>query len=501
MTAPRDRRILVTGATGYIGSRLTPRLVSEGYAVRVLTRAAARVADREWSHQVEICEGDATSDRALAAACEGVDVAYYLLHSMDGSGDFVERDRELARRFGLAAQKAGVGRIVYLSGLHPEGELSDHLASRVEVGHLLMASGVPTAVLQAAVIVGSGSASFEMIRHLTNRLPVMTTPRWVNNRIQPIAIRDVLYYLLAAATMPLARSRSYDIGGPDVLRYGEMMQIYAHVAGLTRRRILVLPVLTPKLAGLWIGLVTPVPPRIGRALIESLSTDAIASERDIDAVIAPPSGGKTRYRDAVALALRRIDSGDVETTWADASATGAPADSLPSDPSWAGEVVYTDDRSVECNATVEQLWQVVEGVGGENGWYSFPLAWTIRGWLDRLTGGVGLARGRRNRHVLHTGDALDFWRVEKIERPHLLRLRAEMRTPGGAWLEWRLEACGEHTTKLHQRAIFFPKGLAGQLYWYSLLPFHGIIFTGMANNIAVAAGRVPRIPRAGRDGA
>jgi len=440
------------------------------------------------SPTTEVVAGDLFDPASLDHALAGIAVAYYLVHSMGAHGDYLEKDRVAARNFGDAARRAKVRRIVYLGGLHAESDqLSTHLRSRSQVGEILVNSGVPALVLQAGVVIGSGSASFEMIRHLSNRLPVMATPRWVNNRIQPIAVRDVLYYLLGAATAELPCSRTYDIGGPDVLRYGEMMQIYADVAGLARRRILVLPVLTPKLAGLWIGLVTPVPPRIGRALIESLSTDAVAAEHDIDAIIAPPPGGTTGYRDAVALALRRIENGEVETTWANASPTGRPADPLPSDPSWAGDAIYTDDRSLDCDATVGQVWQVVEGVGGENGWYSFPLAWTIRGWLDRLTGGVGLARGRRHPHVLHTGDALDFWRVERIQRPELLRLRAEMRTPGAAWLEWRLESRGAHLTRLHQRAIFFPKGLAGRLYWYSLLPFHGIIFTGMLNNIAVAA--------------
>jgi uncharacterized protein YbjT (DUF2867 family) len=481
-------RVLVTGATGYVGGRLAPRLIEAGHRVRALARNPDKISDVPWAADAEVVRGDLTEPDSLDDACRDIDVVYYLVHSMGNPGEFIESERRSAENLAAAARRAGVGRIVYLGGLHADSDrLSTHLRSRSQVGEILLNSGVPTVALQAGVVIGSGSASFEMIRHLTNRLPVMTTPRWVNNRIQPIAVRDVLYYLLAAATAALPHSRAYDIGGPDVLRYGEMMQIYADVAGLPRRRILVLPVLTPKLAGLWIGLVTPVPPRIGRALIESLSTDAVAAEHDIDVIIPPPPGGTTRYRDAVALALRRINDGEVETTWANASPTGKPADPLPSDPSWAGEVIFTDDRRIDCDATVEQVWRVVEGVGGENGWYSFPLAWTIRGWLDRLTGGVGLARGRRNPHVLQTGDALDFWRVERIQRPHLLRLRAEMRTPGGAWLEWRIESRGAHITQLHQRAIFFPKGLAGQLYWYSLLPFHGIIFTGMLNNIAVAA--------------
>lgn len=481
-------RVLVTGATGYIGGRLAPRLVQAGHRVRAMARNPDKISDVPWAAEVDVVRGDLTDPDSLDHACCDIDVIYYLVHSMGARSDFIESERRSAENLAAAARRAGVRRIVYLGGLHAESDrLSTHLRSRSQVGDILVNSGVPTLVLQAGIVIGSGSASFEMIRHLTNRLPVMTTPRWVNNRVQPIAVRDVLYYLLSAATAALPRSRTYDIGGPDVLRYGEMMQIYADVAGLAPRRILVLPVLTPKLAGLWIGLVTPVPPRIGRALIESLSTDAVAVEHDIDAIIPPPAGGTTRYRDAVALALRRIANGEVETTWANASATGAPADPLPSDPSWAGEVIYTDDRSLDCDATIEQVWRVVEGVGGENGWYSFPLAWTIRGWLDRLTGGVGLVRGRRNRHVLHTGDVLDFWRVERIQRPRLLRLRAEMRTSGGAWLEWRLEPRGPQVTRLHQRAIFFPKGVAGRLYWYSLLPFHGIIFTGMLNNIARAA--------------
>ncbi|SHW40881.1 MULTISPECIES: SDR family oxidoreductase [Mycolicibacterium] len=480
-------RVLVTGATGYIGGRLVPRVIEAGHHVRVLARNPDKISDVPWAADVEVVRGDLTDADTLGDACRDIDVIYYLVHSMGNHGEFTEAERRSAENLASAARGADVKRIVYLSGLHTSSDrLSPHLRSRSQVGEILIKSGVPTFVLQAGVVIGSGSASFEMIRHLTNRLPVMTTPRWVNNRIQPIAIRDVLYYLLAAATADLPRSRTYDIGGPDVLRYGEMMQIYADVAGLAKRRILVLPVLTPKLAGLWIGLVTPVPPQIGRALIESLSTDAIVAEHDIDAVIPPPPGGTTGYREAVRLALRRIKNGEVETTWANASPTGAPADPLPSDPSWTGDAIYTDDRSLDSDAAIEQVWRVVEGIGGERGWYSFPLAWTIRGWLDVLTGGVGLARGRRNPNTLYTGDALDFWRVERIERPHLLRLRAEMRAPGKAWLQWELQARGD-TTHLHQRAIFFPKGLAGRLYWYALMPFHGIIFTGMIKNIAAEA--------------
>ncbi|TQC43467.1 SDR family oxidoreductase [Rhodococcus sp. WS4] len=483
-------RVLVTGATGYIGGRLAPRLAAAGYRVRVLARSPDKLTDVPWASDVEVARGDLSDPESLSAAFTDVDVVYYLVHSMGGSDEFEEAERISAENAAEAARTSGVGRIVYLGGLHPDSaDLSPHLRSRTQVGQILIDSGVPTMVLQAGVVIGSGSASFEMIRHLTNRLPVMTTPRWVNNRIQPIAVRDVLHYLVAAAEAPLPRSRTFDIGGPDVIRYGEMMQTYAEVAGLRQRRILVLPVLTPKLAGLWIGLVTPIPRSLGRALIESLHNDAAAAEHDIDDVIPPPKEGLTTYRDAVRLALRRIDNGEVETTWASASPVGAPSDPLPSDPDWAGEIVYTDERTKDCEADADTLWSVVESIGGENGWYSFPLAWSVRGWLDRVVGGVGLTRGRRNPKQLNTGDPLDFWRVERIERGTLLRLRAEMRAPGGAWLEWRVHRVDPDRSRLDQRAIFFPKGVAGQLYWYSILPFHGIIFKGMMENITGSAAR------------
>lgn len=480
----------MTGATGYIGGRLAPRLVEAGFDVRVLARSPQKLQDVPWAKDVEIARGDLDDRATLVEAFTDIDTIYYLVHSMGGADDFVEAERQNAVNVATAAKECGVSRIVYLSGLHPDTpDLSPHLRSRTQVGDILMGSGVPTMVLQAGVVIGSGSASFEMIRHLTNRLPIMTTPQWVNNHIQPIAIRDVLHYLLAAAEAELPVSRTFDIGGPDILTYGDMMKVYAEVAGLMKRRILVLPVLTPKLAGLWIGLVTPIPTQLGRSLIESLSHDAVATEHDIDAIIPPPAEGLTRYRRSVELALRRIETGEVETTWANASAMGAPSDPLPSDPEWAGEVVYVDHRSKECEADSQTLWEVVEGIGGENGWYSFPLAWAIRGWLDRFVGGVGARRGRRNQKRLNTGDPLDFWRVERIDRGSLLRLRAEMLAPGGAWLEWQINPLPGNRSQLDQRAIFFPRGLAGRLYWYAILPFHGIIFRGMLRNITGTAER------------
>lgn len=480
----------MTGATGYVGGRLAPRLVAAGYTVRVLARSPQKLQDVPWADQVEITQGDLDNRASLRDAFADVDVLYYLVHSMSGPADFVEAERRNALDVAAVAHEQGVGRIVYLGGLHPDvPDLSPHLQSRTEVGQILMDSGIPTIVLQAGVVIGSGSASFEMIRHLTNRLPVMTTPKWVNNHIQPIAIRDVLHYLIDAARAPLPASRTFDIGGPDILTYGDMMRQYAEVAGLAKRRIVVLPVLTPTLAGLWIGLVTPIPLQLGRALIQSLSHDAVAKEHDIDAIIPPPPEGLTPYRRAVELALRRIETGEVETTWANASSAGAPSDPLPSDPEWAGEAVYVDRRHTECDTDPATLWAVVEGIGGENGWYSFPLAWSVRGWLDRFAGGVGPHRGRRNQRTLHTGDPLDFWRVERIDRGSLLRLRAEMRAPGGAWLEWEVSALPGGRSRLDQRAIFFPRGLAGRAYWYAILPFHGVIFRGMLRNLAGTAER------------
>ncbi|WP_188545440.1 SDR family oxidoreductase [Rhodococcoides trifolii] len=484
-------RVLVTGATGYIGGRLAPRLHEAGYRVRVLARSPQKLRDVPWAADVEVARGDLGDPESLDAAFADVDVVYYLVHSMGGTKDFHRAERESAENVARAAKGAGVRRIVYLGGLHPtEGELSPHLRSRAEVGEILIDSGVQTVVLQAGVVIGSGSASFEMIRHLTDRLPVMTTPKWVHNRIQPIAVRDVLHYLIEAADAPFDTSRTWDVGGPDVFEYGEMMNLYAEVAGLRKRRMVVLPVLTPRLAGHWIGVVTPIPRGLAMPLIESLQYDAIAHETDITDVIAPPEGGLTSYADSVRLALRRIEDGTVETTWASASDENIPSDPLPSDPDWAGEDVYVDERSRDCNASPELLWEVVEGIGGQNGWYSFPAAWVIRGWLDKVVGGVGLKRGRRDPRKLVAGEALDWWRVEEIERGSLLRLRAEMRAPGGAWLELRVTPLDDgRRSRYEQRAIFFPRGLAGRVYWYAIMPFHGVIFRGMLENITGKAER------------
>ncbi|MFH8612637.1 SDR family oxidoreductase [Streptomyces sp. NPDC018029] len=489
------RHVLVTGATGYIGGRLVPELLAAGHRVRCLARSPHKLRDHPWAGRVEVVRADVTDAASLAAALEGIEVAYYLVHALTTGAGFEDTDRQAAQTFAEQARAAGVARIVYLGGLTPAGvdaaQLSPHLRSRAEVGRIFLASGVPSAVLRAAVIIGSGSASFEMLRHLTERLPVMVTPSWVRTRIQPIAVRDVLRYLVACAGLPGSVNRGFDIGGPDVMTYRDMMRAYAEVAGLPHRLIVPVPLLTPRVSGYWVGLVTPVPHGIARPLAESLRHEVICQEHDIAAYVPDGPGRPLPFTQALRLALRRVQDAQVTTRWSSASVPGAPSDPLPTDPDWAGGSLYTDHRTLVVDAGPQALWRVVEGIGGEHGWYSFPLAWAVRGLLDRLVGGVGLRRGRRDAHRLRVGDSLDFWRVEEIEPGRLLRLRAEMRLPGLAWLEMRVEQDGAGRTRYRQRALFHPRGLLGHLYWWSVAPFHAVVFGGMARNIAEAARREP----------
>ena len=480
-------KVLVTGATGYVGGRLVPKLLEQGYSVRVLAREPHRLDGVPWHDDVEIIQGDLQVRADVARAVSAADVVYYLVHSMSSAGDFEVVERQVATLVAEEAKSAQVKRIVYLGGLHPKGQLSRHLGSRKEVGEILLASGVPTIALQAGAIIGSGSASFEMIRHLTEILPAMPAPKWVRNKIQPIAIRDVLHYLVKSAELPPEINRAFDIGGPDVFRYFQLMNGYAKEAGLKERLILALPVLTPWLASQWVNLVTPIPRSLAVPIIESLLHDAVMKNHDIDDVIPPPAEGLTGFRRSVELALVRMRSGEVETSWRNTEVIGAPSDPLPSDPEWAGHTVYTDSREVTVAAPSDELWKVVESIGGDNGWYSLPVAWAARGLLDKLVGGVGLRRGRRDPDKLLTGDALDFWRVEKIERGSFLRLRAEMKLPGLAWLEFTVTPVGEEHSTLSQRAIFFPQGLGGRLYWFAVTPLHGIVFAGMARSMGKAA--------------
>lgn len=472
-----------------------PVLLGQGHRVRCLVRSPDKLRDHPWAGEVEVVRGDVTDPAGVGAAMEGADVAYYLVHALGTGSAFEDTDRRAARIFGEQARERGVRRIVYLGGLTPpdvpERDLSPHLRSRAEVGRILLDSGVPTAVLRAAVIIGSGSASFEMLRYLTERLPLMITPSWVHTRIQPIAVRDVLRLLAGAARLPADVSRTFDAGGPDVLTYAGMMRHYAAVAGLRRRVILPVPVLTPGLSSRWVGLVTPVPGAIARPLTESLRHEVVCRERDIEAYVPAPPGHPLGFDEAVALAVQRVREAQVDTRWSSAAMPGAPSDPLPTDPDWAGGSLYTDRREQSVAAPPEALWRVIEGIGGENGWYSFPLAWAVRGRLDRLAGGVGLRRGRRDAQHLRVGDSLDFWRVEEIEPGRLLRLRAEMRLPGLAWLEMRVGTDERGRTRYRQRALFHPRGLLGHAYWWAISPFHAAVFGGMARNIAGAAAAGP----------
>ncbi|MDJ1133441.1 SDR family oxidoreductase [Streptomyces iconiensis] len=492
----RGLRVLVTGATGYIGGRLVPELLAAGHTVRCVARSPHKLRDHPWADRIEVVRGDVTDAESLDGAMRDIDVAYYLVHALGTGAGFEETDRRAARVFGEAARAAGVRRLVYLGGLTPEevpeAELSPHLRSRAEVGRILLGSGVETVVLRAAVIIGSGSASFEMLRYLTERLPVMVTPSWVHSRIQPIAIRDVLRYLVGSARVPGGVNRAFDIGGPDVMTYRDMMRQYAEVAALPHRFILPVPMLSPSLSSYWIGLVTPVPRSIARPLAESLRHEVVCAEHDIAEYVPDTPEQPVGFATALELALRKIHEAQVTTRWSSAALPGAPSDPLPTDPDWAGGSLYTDRRQTVVDAPPQVLWRVVEGIGGDNGWYSFPLAWAARGWLDRLLGGVGLRRGRRDAERLRAGDSLDFWRVEEIEPGRLLRLRAEMRLPGLAWLEMYAERDDEGRTLYRQRALFHPHGLLGHAYWWSVAPFHALVFGGMARNIARAAAKEAR---------
>jgi uncharacterized protein YbjT (DUF2867 family) len=482
--------ILLTGATGYIGGRLAPLLVGAGHRVRCLTRSPDKLRDVDWAGDAEVVRGDALVRRDLDAAMAGIDLVYYLVHSIGSGDDFEAQDRRAARNVADAAAAAGVDRIIYLGGLVPPTDqaASPHLASRAEVGQILLDGPVPAVVLQAGVILGSGSASFEMLRYLTERLPVMVTPKWVTSRVQPIAVRDVLSYLLGAAGMPEGTNRRFDIAGPDVLTYRDMMQRYAAIAGLRRRVIIPVPVLSPWLSSQWVNVVTPVPKALAQPLIESLRNSVVASESDIRRYVDIEPVGFDR---AVALALARIRNLDVATRWSGASWPGAPSDPMPLDPAWSGGRAYRDERTCHVDAPPDGLWRVVEGIGGERGWYSWRLAWAVRGLFDRLVGGVGLRRGRRHPDRLNVGEAVDFWRVEELDRPRVLRLRAEMRLPGEAWLEFLVapDDARPGGSVLEQHAYFVPRGLAGHLYWWSVLPFHGIVFEDMLRNLARAAER------------
>ena len=476
--------ILVTGATGYVGGRLVPHLVAGGRRVRCLVRDPGRLQGREWADAVEVATGDVLRPETLGAAFDGVAVAYYLVHSMARGAGFHERDVAAAKVFGRAAADAGVARIVYLGGLgDPDSDLSDHLRSRQETGAALREAGVPVTEFRAAVVVGAGSISFEMIRYLTERLPAMICPQWVYTRVQPIAVDDLLRYLAGALDAPESVGRVVEIGGSDVQTYGGMMTGYARVRGL-RRWLIPVPVLTPVLSSYWVHLVTPIPSTIARPLIEGLRSETVV--RDDTARELFPDIHPVDYASAVRAALATLESGAVETAWSDALVTtahDAPPKVLTTQ---AGMML--ERRQEVVPASPGTVFDVVTGIGGARGYMVYDWAWEVRGALDRLVGGVGLRRGRRDPDELRVGDALDFWRVEAIKPGRLLRLRAEMKVPGAAWLQFETEPRDGGRTLLVQTAFFAPKGLAGLLYWYGLYPVHGRIFSGMIHALAGEAG-------------
>lgn len=475
--------VLVTGVTGYIGGRLVPRLLEAGYRVRVMVRDQNRLQGRAWLNQVEVVQADVFDPVSLPTVMTGVSAAYYLIHSMSGSADFDQRDIQAARNFGEAARTNGVERILYLGGLgDPATDLSKHLRSRQQTGQALQEAGVPVTEFRAAIVVGSGSISFEMIRYLTERVPVMICPRWIFTRVQPIAIGDVLHYLVAALETPQSRSQIIEIGGSDVMTYGEMMLGYARARGL-RRWLLSVPVLTPRLSSYWVHLVTPIPASIARPLIDGLRNEVIV--RDETAQQLFPQIEPMDYPTAVSLALADLEANHIETSWSDALVT-SQGDVVPVALS-TQEGMIIERRQQIVPAPPPTVFKMINRLGGQTGWLYFNWAWRLRGWLDRLVGGVGLRRGRRDPESVRIGDAIDFWRVEAVEPDQRLLLRAEMKLPGRAWLQFEALPYETGQTLLVQTAFFAPKGLFGFAYWYGLYPLHSIIFAGMIRNLAQRA--------------
>ncbi|QDT39240.1 SDR family oxidoreductase [Stratiformator vulcanicus] len=470
--------LFVTGATGYIGGRLVPRLLEAGYEVRCLVRSAAKLEQRPWvDHpQLKIIEGDVEDTDGLAEAMSGCDAAYYLIHSMiSAAGEYADHDRKLAESFASAAERAGVGRIIYLGGLGELGEdLSQHLRSRREVEAALESGGVPVTSFRAAMIIGSGSASFEILRYLVERLPVMITPKWVRTETQPIAVRNVIHYLIACLDEEQTIGETLDIGGPEILPYETLMRKMAKQRGLGRRWIIPVPVLTPKLSSLWIDFVTPVNRDIARPLAEGLRNRTVC--RDDRAARLMPQD-LYDVDTAISAALSKTRGSNIETIW-------SMAGEMKGDPDWSGGTVFSENRSIDVNAPADITFRTASSIGGERGYYGGTWLWRLRGWMDQLIGGPGLRRGRRDPVEVNYGEALDFWRVGRIVPGHHLVLAAEMIVPGEAELDLKVEPTGEESSRLNLVARFRPKGLFGLLYWYSVMPLHAFVFGSLLNGIA-----------------
>ncbi|KAA3662110.1 MAG: SDR family NAD(P)-dependent oxidoreductase [Chloroflexi bacterium] len=476
-----DSRILVTGVTGYVGGRLVPRLLQAGGTVRVMVRGSAdRLNGRSWQNQVEIAIGDVLDPDTLADAMTGIDAAYYLIHSMSGNDEFSHRDVQAAENFARAASEAGVKNIIYLGGLgDPDSKLSEHLRSRQATGDALRQFNVPVTEFRAGMVVGSGSLSFEMMRNLAERLPAMIAPKWVFTKAQPIGIRDVLNYLIAALTTPTSHGKIIEIGGEDALTYAEMMLRYAKIRGL-KRTIVPVPVLTPLLSSYWVHWMTPVPAGVARPLIEGLRNEMVVN--DLSARTIFPDIEPMGFDTAVTLALARIEYGDIETLWSDAIASSQGDVKPVYLTQEQGMLIERRQKTVDVAQTA--VFRAFTGLGGKRGWPPFSWLWVLRGILDRMVGGVGMRRGRRHPDELRQGEALDFWRVEQVEPNQLLRLRAEMKLPGRGWLQFEANPLADGRTNLVQTAYFASKGLFGLLYWYGIYPLHGIIFSRMIDYIA-----------------
>ena len=471
------QRIAIAGATGYIGGRLAPLLLAAGYSVRCLVRSPAKLEGRAWTADpsVEIRKTDLADEASLARDMEGCAAAFYLVHSMmSAGGEYARRDQQLALTFGRAAHDAGVERLIYLGGLGETGShLSEHLSSRREVEGALGSAGVPVTVLRAAMIIGSGSASFEILRYLVHRLPIMITAKWVSTPCQPIAVQNVLTYLVGVLSAPKTTGGVFDIGGTEVLCYSDIIRLMAEELGLPRRWIIPVPVLSPRLSSYWIHLVTPISHKIAIPLAEGLKNPVVCREDRITRLVPQRL---LNVREAIHAALSQVTAGQVETSW-------SMAGPMPGDPDWSGGTVFRDTREVIIDAPARVAFRAVCRLGGQRGWHAANPLWMIRGWLDRLAGGPGLRRGRRHPDTLGYGEALDFWRVVGLEQDRRVSLRAEMRLPGDALLEFKIEPRGDSQCVLRQTAFFQPRGLLGLLYWYLVLPFHRLVFPGMLAGI------------------
>lgn len=490
MSESHTKPILVVGATGYVGGRLVPLLLENGYRVRAAGRSAEKIACRPWSShpELEIVEADVLDRDSLIKAIDGCRAAFYLVHAMIAARkDFTEVDRDSARNMVAAAETGGLEQIIYLGGLGDvtDEKISKHLRSRHETGEILHSGSVPTTTLRAAMILGSGSASFEILRYLVEHLPAMITPRWVFTPNQPIAISNVLNYLIGCLENPQTAGQVYDIGGTDVLTYRDLLDIYAQEAGLPKRRIVPVPVLTPRLSSYWIHLVSPVPASIARPLTEGLASEAVCRENRIRDIIPQKL---LSCREAIRLALDRIGREKVETCWIDAGELLLAEWAYCGDAAYTGGTVLSDGYRIRMKASVREVWEVICRLGGDAGWHSADRLWRLRGALDRLLGGVGMRRGRRHPSELNVGDAVDFWRVLDVSPPHRLLLLAEMKLPGKALLDFEVIRIEARKTELRLVSRFLPAGLGGIFYWHFIFLLHRQVFNGMLNAIAKATG-------------